>query len=271
MHPKPDSALIVAGHGSTVNADSNGPTLDHVERIARLGLFGEVYPAFWKEEPSFRQVLHMVDRSDIYIVPNFISEGYFTRTIIPREFGLAGPITERNGQTLKYCEPAGSHPQMTELLLARAAQAAPTAPPEQTSLIIVGHGTDLNDNSAAAAKREVAKIRALGRYAEVLNAYMEEAPFIARWDEIASQPHVVVVPFFISDGLHSYQDIPVLLGLEAEVGPAASQREIFRRNPYELRGRILSYASAIGTEPRFAELIVEQVEAFDLQHALATT
>src|ERR1700744_6202565 len=100
---------------------------------------------------------------------------------------------------------------------------------------------------------------------------MEEAPLVAKWDEIASAPNVVVVPFFIADGLHSYQDIPVLLGIETEVGPAASQREIFRRNPHELRGKTLSYASAIGTEPRFADLIVEQAEAFDAQHALAAT
>ena len=61
-------------------------------------------------------------------------------------------------------------------------------------------------------------------YALVTDAYMEEQPFIADWDKMADTSNVVVVPFFISDGLHSYQDIPVLLGLESEVGPAASHR-----------------------------------------------
>ena len=87
---KPDSALIIVGHGSTVNPDSSAPTFDHAEEIARRGVFGEVHCAFWKEEPSLRQVLHMVDRDDIYVVPNFISEGYFTRTVIPRELELDG-------------------------------------------------------------------------------------------------------------------------------------------------------------------------------------
>jgi sirohydrochlorin cobaltochelatase len=260
---KPDSALVIVGHGSTVNPDSSAPTFEHAEEILRRGAFGEVHVAFWKEEPSLRQVLHMIDRSEVYVVPNFISEGYFTRTIIPRELELSGPLTERLGKTIKYCEPVGSHPRMTELLLRRAAEVAPDADPAETSLFIVGHGTDLNDNSAVAAKREVDRIRERGLYAEVLNAYMEEAPLIAEWDRLATQPNVVVVPFFIADGLHSYQDIPVLLGIEAEVGEAASQRTIFRRNPYHLRGRTLYYASAIGTEPLFAEVIVEQVEAFD--------
>ena len=269
MQAKPHSALIIAGHGSTVNPDSSGPTLDHAEAIARRGAFGEVYPAFWKEEPSLRQVLHMVDADEVYVVPNFISEGYFTRTVIPRELELQGALTQRDGRTIKYCEPVGNHPRMTDLLLRRAAEVAPGVPPAETTLLIVGHGTDLNDNSAAAAKREVEHIRARGVYAEVLNAYMEEAPLIADWAKLAAQPNVVVVPFFIADGLHSYQDIPVLLGIEAEAGAAASERAIFRQNPHRLRGRTLYYASAIGTEPLFADVILDQVAAFDQAHDAA--
>jgi sirohydrochlorin cobaltochelatase len=269
MFSKPNSALVIVGHGSTANPDSSGPTFMHAEELIRRGDFGEVYCAFWKEEPSLRQVLHMVDRDEIYVVPNFISEGYFTRTVIPRELELTGPVTRRGSKTIKYCQPAGSHARMTELLLRRAAEIAPGVAPEQVSLFIVGHGTDLNDNSAIAAKREVERIRARGVYGEVLNAYMEEEPRIAEWDKLASKPNVVVVPFFIADGLHSYQDIPVLLGIEQEPGGAASERKVFRKNPYILRGRTLFYASAIGTEPLFAEVILDQVRAFDAEQGAA--
>ena len=273
MNPKPDSALIIVGHGSTVNPDSSAPTFDHAEEILRRGIFGEVYCAFWKEEPSLRQVLHMVDREDIYVVPNFISEGYFTRTVIPRELELEGPLTRRDGRTIKYCEPVGNHARMTELLLHRAAAVAPGILPKKTSLFIVGHGTDLNDNSAVAAKREVERIREQGIYAEVQNAYMEEAPLIAEWDALSTQPNVVVVPFFVADGLHSYEDIPVLLGIaERSSGAAsASKGEVFRGNPYQRRGRTLFYASAIGTEPLFADVILDQVVAFDARFADAVS
>jgi sirohydrochlorin cobaltochelatase len=271
MLSKPDSALVIVGHGSTLNPDSSAPTFDHAEAIHRRGVFGEVHCCFWKEEPSCRQVLHMIDHDDIYVVPNFISEGYFTRTVIPRELQLEGALTRRGGRVLKYCEPVGNHPRMTELLLRRAEEIAPGVDPRQTTLIIVGHGTDLNENSAVAAKREVERIAALGRYGEVLNAYMEEEPLIAKWAESAAQPNVIVVPFFISDGLHSYEDIPVLLGIADESRGAASAnaKNIFQRNPYRLRGRTLYYASAIGTEPLFAEVILEQVAAFDAQHGAA--
>ncbi len=48
----------------------------------------------------------------------------------------------------------------------------------------------------------------LGRYANVLNVYMEEFPLVSDWRVLTSTPNIVVVPFFISDGLHSYEDIP---------------------------------------------------------------
>jgi sirohydrochlorin cobaltochelatase len=107
-------------------------------------------------------------------------------------------------------------------------------------------------------------MRALGGYASVQNAYMEETPLISDWARLTTTPNVVVVPFFISDGLHSYQDIPVLLGIETGPPAAASERAIFRRNPHQLHDRALYYASAIGTEPQFAEIIVAQARAFDI-------
>lgn len=266
---KPESALIVLGHGSTVNPDSSMPTLQHGDEIRRRGAFAEVACAFWKEEPSFRQVLDMVESPDVYIVPNFISEGYFTQKIIPREMGLEGAVTRLRGRTLKYCEPVGNHPRMTELLLHRAREVAPEVEPQSASLVIVGHGTSLNENSGLAVKEQVARIREIqGReaYAEVLGMFMEEEPFITDWRQRTSAQDVIVVPFFVSDGLHSYQDIPVLMGIEQEPGAAASRTEVFRHNPYHMNGRRLYYSSAIGTDPLFANVIVEQVVHFDGQH-----
>jgi sirohydrochlorin cobaltochelatase len=196
-------------------------------------------------------------------VPNFISEGYFTQTVIPRELELDGPITRRHGMTIRYCEPVGNHPSMTEVLLKRARETAPGILTQETSLLIVGHGTNLNDNSAKAAKTQVHLLSQMGLYAEVLPTYMEEAPLISDWVTMTTQRHVVVIPFFISDGLHSYQDIPVLLGIRKEVGPAASQSEVFKSNPHHMHGKELYYGSAIGTDPMMAGVILDQVKAFD--------
>jgi sirohydrochlorin cobaltochelatase len=267
IFPNSNAALLIVGHGSTVNPDSSAPSIAQTVAIRERGVFREVVCCFWKEEPSLRDALFFFDESEIrevYVVPNFISEGYFTQTVIPRELELAGRLTTRpSGQVWKYCEPAGNHPAITELLLQRAHEIAPGVPEAETSLLIVGHGTAMNDNSAVAAKRQAEKIAALGRYAAVQNAYMEESPLISDWARLTNTPHVVVVPFFISDGLHSYQDIPVLLGIEPEPTAAASQHAIFRRDPHRLQERDLYYASALGTELEFARIILEQAAAFD--------
>jgi len=266
MVTKPHSALVVVGHGSTLNPDSSAPTHAHARTIRERGCFGEVVSCFWKEEPSMRDVLRTVDAEEVYVVPAFISEGYFTRTVIPRELRLEGPITRVGNKTVRYCDPVGSHPGMTEVILRRAREVAPQVREQEASLLIVGHGTDLNDNSARAAKEQAQWIAARTAYAAVLSTYMEEEPLISRWADLTETPHVIVVPFFIADGLHSYQDIPVLLGIESEPVDPASLRTVFRRNPYRIRGRELYYASAVGTEPLLADVILDQVDAFDRQH-----
>jgi len=267
-----NSALLIVGHGSTVNPDSSAPTLADAAEIRRRKIFADVGCAFWKEEPSLRDALFLFDPEsirEVFVVPNFISEGYFTQTVVPRELELNGRITKRsNGQVWKYCEPVGNHPLMTELLLKRARDIAPDVDPAETSFMIVAHGTDLNENSAVAAKREAEKIRALGKYATVLNVYMEEPPLVSDWRKLTKTRNVVVVPFFISDGLHSYEDIPVLLGIAVAAGvdrgrpgsapPATARGEIFRHNPYRIDGRSLFYAPSIGTDPGFADIIIEQ-------------
>ena len=252
--------------------------MDHAETIRQRGVFAEVVCAFWKEEPSLREVLRMVDSPEVYVVPNFISEGYFTQEVIPRELGLEGKTTLLPSLTndgperrVHYCDPVGIHASMTRLLLARAGEVAPGVPRGETALLIVGHGTGLNENSTKAIKDQVALIKSSGAgFAEVLDAYMEEAPLVAEWDSMTTAPNVIVVPFFIADGLHSFQDIPVLLGIEDEITAAASEMSVFKQNPHALRGRQLYYSSAIGTEPMLADVIMDQVGAFDAAKSSGT-
>jgi sirohydrochlorin cobaltochelatase len=69
-----------------------------------------------------------------------------------------------------------------------------------------------------------------------------------------------MVPFFISDGQHSREDIPVLLG-----APKDTVRECLKkgqptwRNPTEREGKRLWYTAGIGSEPLVAEVILERV------------
>src|SRR5271170_5249375 len=109
-----DAALVLIGHGSTVNADSATPTFQHADALRRSGLFAQVREAFWKQEPYVWQVLRGVFAPRVFIVPLFISDGYFTEEVLPRELGFRIPgetnfprVQQRGGQTLFYCGPVG--------------------------------------------------------------------------------------------------------------------------------------------------------------------
>ena len=260
--PIRDAALLLVGHGSTLNADSSAPTYQHAEEIRRRGVFAEVHVTFWKEEPNFRQALRQTRRRQVYVVPNFISSGYFTEQIIPRELGLDGPVTRRAGQDIFYCQPVGLNPEMTEALLRRADEVVAASPekisdPSKTvCLFICGHGTSFNDNSTKIIHEQAETIRARGLYADCQAVLMEQSPFIKDWRTLTDCPDVIVVPFFISDGLHSFEDIPVLLGLTHNI------KEQGFTNPHREKERRLWYATAIGTEAFMADVILAQVRQF---------
>jgi sirohydrochlorin cobaltochelatase len=268
-----DAALVLAGHGSTLNADSATPTWQHADELRRRGLFAQVREAFWKQEPYLWQVLRGVFAPRVFIVPLFISEGYFTEEVLPREFGFCRPgekdfgrVQQRDGRTFHYCGPVGTHPSMTEVLLARARDIVekfpfPRAPkPSDTALFIAGHGTGNNENSRKAIEQQVELIRGRRLYAEVHAVFMEEDPRIGDCGRLASVKNIVMVPFFISDGLHSFEDIPVMLGAPKNVvRERLRQGQPTWRNPTEREGKRIWYTASIGSEPRLPDVILERV------------
>jgi sirohydrochlorin cobaltochelatase len=213
-------------------------------------------------------VLRAAYQPRVFCVPLFISEGYFTEEVIPRELGFAaGERTRRIGeQTVYYCGPIGTHDSMTEVLLARAKETVakypfPRAPKlADTALFIAGHGTGNNENSRMAIERQVELIRAKNEYAEVHSVYMEEEPRIGDCYAMATAPNIVMVPFFISDGLHSFEDIPMMLGEpERLVKSRLAAKQPTWRNPTEKKGKLLWYTPSIGNEAHIPDVILQRV------------
>ena len=264
-----DAALVVLGHGTTLNDQSALPVRQHAAELRRRHLFGEVCEAFWKQEPQVKTVLAGLAVPRIFIVPMFISEGYFSTEIIPKELGFSFPenLKLKTGNSeLFYCRPVGSHDLMTTVILARAKDVVekfpfPRAPkPADTTLLIAGHGTGRNTNSRKAVERQAELICALKIFADVRAVFMEEAPFIKGCAETVVTKHLVVVPFFISDGLHAVEDIPVLLGEpERIVKERLAAGQPTWRNPTEKNGKLIWYSSSVGTEPLLADVILERV------------
>ncbi len=269
-----NDALVLIAHGSTVNAQSSAPTRRLADELRERNIFAEVACAFNLEQPKIDDVPKLVSAQRIFVVPVTISEGHFTEQTIPHRLGLleAGAesyerIQQRDGRTIIYCHPIGTHPSMTDVLLARAREVVakhpfPRAPkPSETALFIAGHGTEKNANSRKAIEAQVEAIAALGEYADVQPVFMEEAPFIADCFTATEAPHIVMVPFFIADGLHTVEDIPVLLGEpEARVKKRLAAGQPTWRNPTERKGKLVWYTEAIGSKAGLAEVILARVE-----------
>lgn len=264
-----DASLVILGHGTTLNAESAAPVLQHVAELRSRRLFAEVRPAFWKQEPQIKTVLAEITQPRVFVAPLFISEGYFSTDIIPRELGFSFPdqLRRRAGATEQiYCAPVGTHESMTRVILSRAAGVVakfpfPRAPkPADITLFIAGHGTERNANSRRAIEHQVEIIRAQNLYAAVHAVFMEEEPRINGCHALAQTKYCVVVPFFISDGLHAVEDIPVLLGEpERLVKERLAAGQPTWRNPTEKHGKLFWYSPAVGTDPVLAEVILERV------------
>ncbi|RRJ30241.1 CbiX/SirB N-terminal domain-containing protein [Halocatena pleomorpha] len=262
-------ALVIVAHGSHLNPDSSAPTFDHADTIRESGAFDVVREAFWKEEPSIREVLRIVEADEVFVVPLFISEGYFTEQVIPRELRLDGwdvSTWESDGtsadyatyeaadigSTVHYCGPVGTHDSMADVIIQRARSVTddPAVGPG-FGLAVVGHGTERNENSAKAIHYHADRIREQHDFDEVKALFMDESPEVDDIAEHFDSDDVVVVPLFVADGFHTQEDIPADMGLPTD-GPGE----------YPVPGTVedtrIWYSGAVGTEPLLADAILER-------------
>jgi len=262
-------ALVVAAHGSHLNPGSSTPTFDHADRVRASGAFDEVREAFWKEEPAFREILRILDSEEVYVVPLFISQGYFTEQVLPRELRLddwSPDVWSSDGVSatatvhapsdvdaqVHYCGPVGTHDAMSRVIAHRATTILDgRLPTQDVGLAVVGHGTERNEHSAKAVRYHADRIRALGNFGEVRALFMDEPPEVEELPRHFEASNVVVVPLFIADGYHTQEDIPEDLGLTADA-----------RTGYDVPGEVgrhrIWYTGAVGTDPLVADVILER-------------
>jgi len=251
----PRSALVIAGHGSLLNDQSDVPAFHHADTVRRTGVFDEVRETFWKEEPTFRDVLRILASEVVYVVPLFISEGYFVEQVLPREMRLTGPDAPDVEKTVHVTRPIGTHPSLRDVIIHRAESAAGTSDLEDTSLVLIGHGTKRNPKSKKSILNHAERVRHRNRFHDVTSVFLEEEPTVDRTVEVAATDRVVAVPMFISDGFHTDGEIPELVGvIEDEADPVP------RGECVEVDGKDIWYTAAVGTDPLVASVILERAK-----------
>ena len=236
-------ALVIVGHGSHLNEDSSLPVYEHAARIRETGEFDEVVECFWKEEPSMRHVLDTIESEDVYVVPAFISEGYFTQQVIPRELGLEGPVSRKEEKAVCYAGPLGAFEGMPDVILERTEDLMRGRKVSgRTALVLLGHGTDLNKNSGGVIYLNAGRIRERGIYDLVEVGFLDQDPEIGVVVDRVEAENVILIPLFIAEGWHTRETIPEDLGLVGEV-TLRDDKTIF-------------YGAPVGTHPSMANLII---------------
>ncbi len=195
----PRRALLLAGHGSQLDARSGEAVRAHARRLAASGAFDEVLTGFWKEEPALARALDGCRADDVVIVPAFMAEGYFVNEVVPAELGLDGPLTRRGGRMLRLARPLGAHPLLAEAVAARALEAGAAA---DGAVFVLGHGHPRDPRSARAVRAQVGRIRATGRFARVEAVFTDQAPRADAIPALADGRAATVVPFFAAGGWH---------------------------------------------------------------------
>lgn len=267
-----NSVLILAGHASSFDPDAAASISQNAAELRRRRIFGEVREAFWKRKPGLPEAIPGPEYPRVFVLPFFISEGYFSERVIPEALGFkAGHsgwnrVQARGSQVLVYCNVVGTHPHLDRIASHRVQEVIdrfpfPRAPKlSDLTVIIAGHGTQRDPNSRAAVEALVKRLSATNTYARVAAVYLEEEPPIAAAYELSPTRHVVIVPFFVGEGPHVKKDIPVALGLpEKVVQQRLEAGQSAWRNPTETHAKLVWYAQPIGTDRRMADIVLERV------------
>lgn len=239
--------LLLLGHGSSKHPDSSRSVREHAEILSQTDCFAEVRCAFLKEEPLIENALDGVGEEQVIIVPDFLAEGYFTRQVVPAKLG-----DKLRSANICCTPPVGTHPMMAEIINDMAREVLGDWTVEQTSLLVVGHGSGKNPCSKQSLLGHLQEVRNNTDFAQVADLWLEELPVVSSWKEVATKRHIIVIPYLLNDGQHGGWDIPAELGLSLD--------QQIHGQTHDVESHQIRLTPALGTSPRFAEVISQLAE-----------
>jgi len=175
------------------------------------------------------------------------SAGYYCDVVLPRELARSRRYASRS---VRITRPIGEHPALPAMVLSLVEQRLhlDRLAAQETSFVLVGHGTRRHHHSRQATLDLVAKLRRLATCHEVLPAFLDDVPGVDTILARSTGRNLVVMPFLISGGWHATRDIPAAVGLDGSAGSTATGM---------VDGRFVVCEPAIGTHPDIADLVAE--------------
>lgn len=262
-------AILLVAHGSTTESETGA-----LARKLRTDIFYAddldiaVEVAFWKEEPSIDTALARVDADEVYVLPLLMSDGYFFRECFPAMLDIEarpGEWQAHHGREVFYDFPVGESPFLRSVLLEIVADSdrqISEKPAEDSvasftdadaTVLLVGHGTPRNNESTKEVLQRVHMLREELPHRDIRAAFIDDSPALSDvFNEV--EGHVIVVPWFIADGMHPTVDIPAALVLP-------------KRNPgqwfldHDNSGRAVVLTPALGSIATFRRIVIQMAHA----------
>jgi sirohydrochlorin cobaltochelatase len=205
------NSLVLAAHGSLAAENSNQPLFDLAASIDRREKFAVVTPAFLNGQPEMANVLSLLPPGDVVIVPVMTSEGYYLNKI-------PGKFAENESTGLHQCflsRVVGVHESIPDRISDRITQtvARHKLDPADTTVVVIGHGTRRNKTSGQSTLELTDELRTAHRSLKFETAFLDQDPTIVEIAEKISTTNTLIVPFLISRGPHSTEDVPQAFGL----------------------------------------------------------
>ena len=228
MRPR---SLVLAAHGSMAAADSNQPLFDLADAITRLDVqqsFDVVTPAFLMGQPEMANVLDglpdgtKLPPGDVVVVPVMTSQGYYLKKL-PGKFAE----NQHAGQYRLFMTPViGVHDSIAPRIAKRITGIVEqhNLSSDQTTVVIIGHGTRRNKNSGTSTFELTQRLRELmpgqssGQAPGGLKfetGFLDQDPEAEAIAQKIESPNTIIIPFLISRGPHTTDDVPNAFGLPA--------------------------------------------------------
>lgn len=204
----------------------------HADRLARCASVDDVEVGVYESEPvpELRDRLRSIAADRVYAVPLSTAHTHDTIDRVPRALSyVPGEV--------RYCEPLGRSPAVTEVIHERAADARPAA--GDVSLVLVGFGSSSKPYHRQTVDYHASRLRERTDYGEVVTCYLIQNPTVECVRYNVSKRHTVAVPLFVSRTEATERRIPEKLELS--------------------RGGV-EYTAPLGSHPRITDAIRGEVE-----------
>lgn len=203
-------ALLLAAHGERRQGAGNETVAKLTAALSASNVAAEVGCGFLKGVPTIGDAIRAFSLRNILIYPLFMSDGYFTRVLLPQ---LVEETTAPRAETcVQYLTPFGLDPQLADLVIFNVSKAveAQGIDAERTAVVLCAHGSQSDGASRRAANQVAEDMAKRQRFGDVRVALLEEPPELGSVLAELNGP-VVVVGLFVSEGLHGGRDIPLLV------------------------------------------------------------